>query len=291
MKKITVLVLALLLLVLTGCGGEPKQEPKKEAAPPAKAEKQTLNVYSWADYFDPEVLEAFEKENNCKVNYDVFANNEELLAKLQAGGSNYDVIMPSDYMVTAMIKLNLLDKLDPQKIPNITKLRKGLTKQSYDPTGEYSVVYTWGVTGIVYNKKYVKTPPTQWEDLWKPEYKGRVVLLNDNREVIGMALKKAGKSNNSTDPAEVKAAVDDLRKLMPNVLAFDSETIRQKFIAEEAWIGTMWSGDATFSRKDNPDLEYMIPQQGATVWADTLAIPKGTPRRPKSSSTTCTMKR
>jgi len=276
MKKLTkMLIMLLALSLLAGCGGE----EKNQAASAPVGEKQTLNLYSWADNFDPEVLEAFEKENNCKINYDVFANNEELLAKIQAGGANYDVIQPSDYMVATMLKLDLLEKLDVKNVPNAQKLLKELRSPSYDPQGAHSVVYTWGVTGIVYNKKYVKTAPTSWEELWNPAYKGRVILLNDNREVIGMALKKHGKSNNSKDESEIKSAVEDLHALMPNVLAFDTDTIKQKFIAEEAWIGTMWSGDASFSYKENKDLGFVIPGEGATIWADTFAIPKGSKQK------------
>jgi spermidine/putrescine transport system substrate-binding protein len=269
MKKILALCMLLLVLALAGCGSTPAKKTE------AVKEPEVLNLFSWADNFDPEVLAAFEKEYNCKINYDVFANNEELLAKMQAGGANYDVIQPSDYMVATMLKLNLLEKLDKSKLPNTKNLISSLQTTSYDPTGDYSVVYTWGVTGIVYNKKYVKEPPTSWKDLWNPDYKGRVILLNDNREVIGMALKKDGFSNNSTNKEEIAKAVADLKELMPNVLAFDTDTIKQKFIAEEAWIGTMWSGDASFTYKDNKDIGFVVPEEGATIWADNFAIPKG----------------
>lgn len=268
-KWLASLAMAALLAVSAGCGGS--SSSKSEGG----KEKQVLNIFSWADNFDPEVLKEFEKKNNCKINYDVFANNEELLAKIQAGGSQYDVIQPSDYMVSTMIKLNLLEKLNKDAMPNTKGIMKNLQAPTFDPKGEYSVVYTWGMTGIVYNKKYIKTAPTTWQDLWNPEYKGRVILLNDSREVLGMALKKHGKSNNSKDANEVKAAFEDLKALAPNVLAYDTDSIKQKFIAEEAWIGTMWSGDAYFTHKDNPDIGFVIPKEGTTVWADTLAIPKG----------------
>lgn len=265
------LALAACVTLLTGCGGSTSQQ----AAPQKDSEKQVLNLFSWADNFSPTVLSGFEKKYNCKINYDVFANNEELLAKIQAGGSQYDVIQPSDYMVSTMTKLQLLEKLDKSKLPNTTSLLPSLQKPEFDPEGQYSVVYTWGMTGIVYNKKYVKTPPTSWQDLWNPEYKGRVILLNDSREVFGMALKKHGYSNNSTDTAQLSAAYTDLKTLAPNVLAYDTDTIKQKFIAEEAWLGTMWSGDAYFSQKENPDLAFVIPKEGTVIWADTFAIPKG----------------
>ncbi len=272
MKKLFVFLIAVLTLALMGCGGD---APKKDAAAPAGGDKQVLNLFSWADNFDPEVIAEFEKQNNCKVNYDVFANNEELLAKIQAGGAQYDLIQPSDYMVATMLKLNLLEELDLDKIPNAKNIVSSLKAPVYDPTGKHSLVYTWGITGIVYNKNFIKETPTSWEDLWNPDYKGRVILLNDNREVIGMALKKNGYSNNSTDQAQVEKAFNDLKTLAPNVLAFDTDTIKQKFIAEEAWIGTMWSGDASYTYKDNKNIGFVIPKEGATIWADTFAIPKG----------------
>ena len=287
MKKILVLLFCFLVLLLTACGGpekkaekpaEPakKEEPAKPAEPAKNAEgKQVLNLFSWADNFDPEVLADFEKKFNCKINYDVFANNEELLAKIQAGGARYDVIQPSDYMITTMLKLNLLEELDMSKIPNTKNLIKDLQAPAYDPTGTHSVVYSWGITGIAYNKKYVKTPPTSWRDLWNPAYKGRVVLLNDVREVISFAMKMHGHSLNSVDKNHLAECMKDLKALAPNILAYDTDTIKQKFIAEEAWIGTMWSGDAYFSFKENKNIGFVVPKEGTGIWADCFAIPKG----------------
>ena len=275
MKKLLVFLVSVLTMALlaAGCGGD---ADKKDAA---AGEQQVLNLFSWADNFDPEVIAEFEKQYNCKVNYDVFANNEELLAKIQAGGAQYDLIQPSDYMVATMLKLDLLEKMNMDNIldniPNAKNLVSTLQAPVYDPTGDHSLVYTWGITGIAYNKNYVKDVPDSWEDLWNPEYAGRLILLNDSRETIGMALKKNGFSNNSTDPAEVEKAFQDLKALAPNVLAFDTDTIKQKFIAEEAWIGTMWTGDASYTLKDNPNIGFVVPKEGATIWADTFAIPKG----------------
>lgn len=264
------LLLLSLALVIVGCGGNTKQDKPKDSK-----NSKVLNIYSWPDIYSPELIAEFEKKYNCKVNYDVFANNEELLAKIQAGGAQYDLIQPSDYMVATMIKLGLLEELNKDKMPNV-KVRNTLFKKPpYDPDGKYSAVYTWGITGIVYNTKYVKSAPTSWADLWKPEYKGRTILLNDSREVIGVGLKKNGFSNSSKNPSEIKIAVDDVKKLAPNILAFDTDTVKQKFIAEEAWIGTIWSGDAIFANRDNKNLAFVIPKENATIWADNLAIPKG----------------
>lgn len=269
MKKFLFLtaLICLLTLVLTGCGGG-----EKKATPTGK--QQVLNIYSWADYYAPEVISAFEKENNCKITYDVFSNNEELLAKMQAGGAQFDIIQPSDYMVTTMLKLGMLDKLDVSKMPNLKNIDKALQKPAFDPTGEYAPVFTNGITGIVYNKKFIKTPPTKWDDLWKSEYKGHIILLNDCREVFSVALKKNGFSNNSINKEEIAKAYKDLQALNKNVLAYDTENIKQKFIAEEAWIGIMWSGDAAFTYRENKNIGFVVPEQGSLIWADTIAIPK-----------------
>ncbi|MFY0545867.1 ABC transporter substrate-binding protein [Brevibacillus sp. H7] len=238
-------------------------------------EEQVLNIYSWADNFDQEVIADFEKKYNVKVNYDVYSSNEEMLAKIQAGASAYDLIQPSDYMVATMIQLGLLEELGKENIPNLKNIVSTFQTPPFDPGNKHSIVYTWGVTGIAYNKKYVKEPIQSWQDLWNPKYKGRVILLNDPREVMGMSLIKNGYSNSTQNKAELEKAFADLKGLLPNVIAFDTDNIKQKMIAEEAWIGTVWSGDAAFIHAENPDVEYIVPKEGATIWADTLAIPKG----------------
>ncbi|AZS13197.1 spermidine/putrescine ABC transporter substrate-binding protein [Paenibacillus lutimineralis] len=254
------LLLAVMMVVglLSGCGSS----------------KETLNIYSWADNFDMDVIKDFEKQYNVKVKYDVFANNEDLLAKIKAGGTGYDLIQPSDYMVETMIKQNLLAPLDMNNIPNFENIADAYKNPTFDPGNKYSIVYMSGVTGIAYNTKYVKDEIDSWEDLWDPKYKGKVILLDDNREIIGMALKKAGHSNSSKDESEITAAVNDLKTLLPSVLAFDTDNIKQKMIQEEGWIGTVWSGDASFIAKDNPDIAFVIPKEGSTIFADNYAIPK-----------------
>lgn len=254
-------VIACFAFLTAGCGDEDK--------------KEVLNIYSWADYYDPEVLSEFEKKYNCRVNYDVYSNNEELLAKLQAGGAQFDIIQPSDYMVTTMIKLNMLEKLDPAALTSRPQLVKGLQAPEYDAEHVYSLPYVWGLTGIAYNKRYVKEPPTSWSDLWKPEYKGHVMLLNDCREVFSLALKRNGRSNNTDNQAEVEQAFHDLKQLNQNVLAYDTENNKQKMISEEVWIAQMWSGDASYSNTENPNIQFVIPKEGTVIWADNMCIPKG----------------
>jgi spermidine/putrescine transport system substrate-binding protein len=237
--------------------------------------KEKLHLYSWADNFDEQVLKDFEKQYNVSIKYDVFSNNEELLAKIKTSGANYDVIQPSDYMVATMAKLGLLEELNKANIPNIANVSKQFLNPPYDPGNKYSVIYTWGATGIAYNTKYVKDPINSWKNLWDPKYKGKVVLLDDSREVLGMGLKKLGYSNSTKDTKQVSAAMNDLKTLLPNVLAFDTDNIKQKFISEEAWIGTVWTGDAYLMAEDNKNIAFVIPKEGGTIWADNYAIPKG----------------
>ncbi|MDN9009274.1 ABC transporter substrate-binding protein [Brevibacillus laterosporus] len=251
------------VLALTGCSSNSGKE------------ERVLNIYSWADNFNMDVIKDFEQKFDAKVNYAIFSSNEDMLAKVQAGGAQFDLIQPSDYMVDTMIKLNLLEELDKSAIPNLQNLVSTFKTPPYDPDNKYSVVYTWGVTGIAYNKKYVTEPPTSWSDLWDPKYKGRVVVLNDSREALGMSLKKNGFSNSTISEKELDIANADLKKLLPNLLAFDTDTIKQKFIAEEAWIGTVWSGDAAFIYPENNNIGYVVPKEGGTIFADTFAIPKG----------------
>ena len=267
MKKSVTLTLAIILCALC-------LSTQSIALPKAEA-RQVLNLYSWVDNFDPKIISEFERRYKCRVNYDVFANNEELFAKLRAGGAQYDIIQPSDYMVARMIKLDMLERLNLDNMPNVKRLKLGFEKPPYDPNNEYSIVYMWGITGIAYNKKYVKEAPVSWADLWKDEYKGRVVLLDDSREVFGMALRKNGFSNSTKNQRELEIAFNDLKRLAPNVLAYDTDTIKQKFIAEEAWIGTVWSGDAILIMEENPNIGFALAKEHGVIWTDNFAIPKG----------------
>ena len=267
MKKLFTCLLLLAVFSILGCSSDEKNTVNDD--------RRVLNLYSWADHFDPVLVEEFEQQYNCRVNYDTFGNNEELFAKIQAGGAQYDLILPSDYMVATMLKLDMLEEFNLDNIPNAQNLTPDLRYPSYDPSGKHSLVYTWGITGIIYNTRYIKEQPQHWADLWNPQYEGRLVLMNDCREVMGMALKKNGHSNNSTNPQEVREAFWDLKQLSPLVLAYDTDTIKQKFIADEGWIGTIWSGDASFVHKENKDIAFVIPEEGTVIWADTFAIPKG----------------
>ena len=259
-RKIS-LLLALIIVslsILTACGEK----------------KPTLNVYNWGDYIDKDVLREFEEEFDVKVRYDDFATNEDLYVKVKQGGSSYDVIFPSDYMIERMIKEDLLVKLDKYNIPNMENIDGRFIDPDYDPNNEYSVPYMWGTVGIIYNKTMVD-PPSKWADLWDEKYKGEIIMLKSQRDTLAVALKKLGYSMNTRDMKELEEAKEELIKQKPLVYSYLGDEIKDAIVQENAGIGVVWSGDAVAMIRNNPNLEYVIPEEGTNLWFDAMVIPKG----------------
>ncbi|MCL2351520.1 MAG: spermidine/putrescine ABC transporter substrate-binding protein [Firmicutes bacterium] len=244
----------------SGCGG-------------AGAQK-TLNVFNWGEYIDESILADFTKETGIKINYTTFASNEDLYAKIKNGGVSYDVIVPSDYMLQRMIEENLLDKIDFNNVPNFSYIFDRFKNTSYDPTGEYSVPYMWGTLGILYNKKMTDGPVDSWSVLWDSKYAGSIFMYDSVKDAIAIAMFKLGLPVNSTDPADLAAAKNELIKQKPLVLAYVTDTVRDSMIGNEAALAVVYSGDAIYCMDNNPDLAYAVPKEGSNVWSDTLAIPK-----------------
>jgi spermidine/putrescine transport system substrate-binding protein len=234
----------------------------------------SINVYNWGDYIDMDVVREFEKEYGIKVKYDTFATNEDLYVKLKQGGSSYDVIFPSEYMIERMIREDLLVKLDKNNIPNLSKVDEKFLNLDYDPNNEYSVPYMWGTVGIIYNKTMVDEPLTSWADLWNEKYKGQIIMLNSQRDTLAVALKKLGYSMNTRDLNELEAAKLELIKQKPLVDAYLGDEVKDVIIGGDAAIAVVWSGDAVAMIRANPDLEYVIPSEGTNLWFDAMVIPK-----------------
>jgi spermidine/putrescine-binding protein len=254
-------------LLLTACGGQPQ------------AQSTELNLYAWSEYVPQALLDGFTEETGIKVNYDTYSSNEELLAKLQAGASGYDLIIPSDYTVTIMANQGLLEELDLSKIPNFTNISDEFKDRDFDPGNKYSVPYQWGTVGLVIDRDKVTQPVTKWADLWDPAFEGRVVLLDDEREVLGMVLQTLGYDKNSTNEAELEAAKQKLIELMPNVRLFDSDSPKTALLAGEVWLGHTWNGEAAIAHGENPSIDYICPEEGCGIWLDNFAIPKGAPHQ------------
>jgi len=260
MKKRIVLFLVIVMVigvVTTGCGES----------------KPTLNVYNWGDYIDPDVLDMFEEEYGVKVVYDTYATNEDLYVKLKQGGSSYDVIFPSDYMIERMIRENLLAEIDITNMDQIAKVDDTFMNLDYDPDNKFSVPYMWGTVGIIYNKTMVSRPLTKWADLWDEEFSGDIIMLNSQRDTIAVALKKLGYSLNTRNIAELEAARDELISQKSLVYAYLGDEVKDVIVGEEAAIAVVWSGDAVSMIRENPDLEYVMPEEGTNLWFDAMVVP------------------
>jgi spermidine/putrescine-binding protein len=239
-----------------------------------KAKPVTLHLFTWSDYTEETVVRQFEERFGVKVVTDTFGSNEELLAKLQGGAAGYDVIVPSDYMVSILVKQKLLAELDPAKIPNLAHVFKHLKGLYYDPKNTYSVPYLWGTTGIGYNADLVSPPPESWQVLWDARYKGKISLLNDEREVFGMALRAAGESLNAAEPAKLQAAKKRLMTQKALVKTYTSENYDQLLVSGEVALAHGWSGTIMRAAAERPSIKYVIPKEGGTIWQDNLCVLK-----------------
>lgn len=233
-------------------------------------------VYNWGEYLDPEVLTLFEQETGIDVVYEEFETNEILYPKISSGAIAYDVICPSDYMIQRMIENDLLAEINFDNIPNVKNIGKDYMEQSrqFDPENKYSVPYCWGNVGILYNKTMVDEPITSWSVLWDEKYKDNILMQDSVRDAFGVTLKYLGYSLNSTDLDELTEARDLLIKQKPLVQAYVIDQVRDKMIGNEAAIGVIYSGEAIYTQMENPDLEYVIPEEGSNIWIDSWVIPK-----------------
>jgi spermidine/putrescine-binding protein len=270
---VAIFFLGLLMLALAACA---PQEAEEQLA-------EELHIYNWSEYIDPEIYDDFEAEFGVKVIEDTFSSNEELLAKLQAGATGYDVIVPSDYMVAIMIEEGLLAELNKDNIPNLSNLDSRFTDPPFDPGMVYSVAYQWGTTGIGFNWDEFDEPPDSWAYLFDPDiasqYAGQMTMLNDSRESVGAALKYLGYSLNSTDEAQLNEARDLLIQQKQWVYAYDSEQYEDLISADETLLAHGWSGDFFMAAVEDERIWYAIPMEGAVIWVDNLCIPTTAPSK------------
>jgi spermidine/putrescine-binding protein len=246
----------------------------------AQALDKELNVYNWADYIDEALLTNYEKEYGVKITYDTYASNEDLLAKLQAGATGYDVIVPSDYMVAQMIELGLLAEIDLKDLPNAKNMDPRNMDAPYDPGNKHCVPYQWGTTGIAYNTDVFKEAPESWAVLFDPEQAkksaeaGGVNVLNDQRELLGAVLKYLGYSLNSKDEKQLQEAKEKLLAVKPFIKTFNSEDYEQSLlIPGEVVISHSWSGNAANAAAETDGKwAYTIPKEGGMKWQDNMCI-------------------
>lgn len=277
-RQIRCAALAVALVLFPGCTKLWKKSSSAETSD--SAQPRTLNLYIWAEYTSPTLLAAFEKKTGIKVVESNFASNEEMLAKLQAGVTGYDVIVPSDYMVAVMIKLGLLAPLEKERIPNLKNLDKKLLGKPYDPENRFSLPYSWSTTGIAVNRDLFKDPVTGWDTVFSDaKVAGRVSMLDDVREVMGAALKFQGQSLNSRDEKALADARDLLLKSKHRFKAFNSTPI-DLIASGEIMLAQMYSGEALIAARDSgKPIEFVIPKEGATIAIENLVVPTSSSRK------------
>lgn len=270
MKKLLALACMAVLgaVSLTGCG--------------SKNSNGEVIVYNWGEYVDPEVLKMFEKETGIKVVYDEFETNETMYPKVESGASRYDLVCPSDYMIDKMLQNGLLAELNFDNIPNAKKyIGADYYEQSkeFDPENKYSIPYCWGTVGILYNQTMVSEPITSWNVLWDSQYADNILMQDSVRDAFMVALKRNGNSMNTTDIAELEAAKDSLIEQKPLVQAYVIDQVRDKMISGEAAVGVIYSGEAIYTRRENPDLVYVVPEEGTNLWIDSWVMLKNAPNK------------
>lgn len=245
----------------------------------AFAAQNIVNIFAWAGEIPDGLIRQFERETGIKVNFSTYANNEVLFAKLRASANpGYDLILPSSYFVDRMRKLDMLLRLDTKKLSNYKNIDATFLHPAYDPTGEYSVPYLWGVTGIFVNQQYFKPESImRWSDLWSQRFDNKLMLLDDIRENFSIALLALGYPANDQNPQHIHEAYLKLKTLMPNVKVFSSDTVVSIMIDDDATVGTAWNGDTYKAYKENNNLQFIYPQEGFVIWVDNLCIPKTAP--------------
>ena len=272
MKKVICVVLSVLLAVsclagLSGCGS---------------SKKTTLYVYNWGQYISEgddgslDVIAAFEKAYpNIRVQYSTYDSNEIMYSKLANGGITVDVIIPSDYMIGRMVQEGMLEELNFDNIPNYQYIDDAFKNTSYDPENKYSVPYTWGTVGIIYNTKYVdEADVTGWELLWNEKYAGKILMFDNSRDAFGIAEYLLGYDVNTTDEAELQDCAAKLAEQKPVVQQYVMDQIFDAMENEEAWIAPYYAGDYLTMVEENPDLAFYRPTaQGYNMFIDAMCIP------------------
>jgi spermidine/putrescine transport system substrate-binding protein len=262
---------------VTGCGWRLGNVSTRATGPAVRRE---LFVYTWSNYTDQDLTDAFTAKTGIKVIVDTFDSNETMIAQLQAGkGANYSIIYPSDFTVSQMVTQKLVRELDHEQLIGISNLKERFQNSINDPGNRYSIPVSWGTTGLIYNSEKITDPPTDWNYLWdhKEKFAKRMTLLADMREVMGAVLRSLGYSYNSTNPQDIQKAYEKLFQLKPFIAAFNTETWRDQLLAGDLWIAMGYSADAANVAQQDAKFKYVIPQSGTSIWGDTMVIPQNAP--------------
>jgi spermidine/putrescine transport system substrate-binding protein len=241
--------------------------------------EKELHLYNWSDYIAHDTVPNFEKEFGVKVTYDTYESNEEMVAKLQAGASGYDIVVPSGYIVPVLVATDLIIPIHQKYVTNAANVSPIFRNLPSDPENKYTFPWQWGTTGIAYRTDKVKTPIDSWDVFHDKQFRKKLTMMDDGREVIGAELRHQGHSLNSTNPAELaqaKAACVDAKK---NLKAYISAPVKAQLISGDVWISQLWNGDTSQAKTEQPNLAYVIPKEGCTIWGDCMCVPKSAPNK------------
>lgn len=240
---------------------------------------EVINVYNWGQYISDgtdgyiDVNAEFTRRTGIKVNYSTYDSNEALYSKLKTGGASYDVIIPSDYMVGKLIEEGLVQKLDFANIPNYTNIDSEFKNRTFDPNNEYSVPYSWGCVGLIYNSKYVTEEVTSWDLLWNSKYSGKILMFDNSRDAFAIAQQLLGISINTTSTEDLDKASAKLSEQKPLVQSYVMDQVFSQMETEEAWIAPYYAGDFLTMKAENDNLQFCFPNEGFNLFIDSICIP------------------
>ncbi|MEK7390213.1 MAG: spermidine/putrescine ABC transporter substrate-binding protein [Elusimicrobiota bacterium] len=240
--------------------------------------QQVVNFFNWSNYIGKDTLPKFTQRTGIAVRYDLFADEDEMFTKIRAGARGYDLIVVGDYLIPRFKSLNLIDPIPPGSLSNIANLAPRFRSPVYDPD-EITVPYLWGTTGIGFNRKKLKTPPTSWWDLWDEKYKDRVSMLDNVRDCVAVAMQLLNIPQATRDPQDFRRIRELLIKQKPLVKQYSSSSYLNSLVAGEIDLAMTWSGDLFQTARENPDLDYVIPKEGTYMWVDCLAVMRGARHR------------
>ena len=266
-KKIMSMALAAVLAgsMLSGCGSSSDSASAGE-----------LNIFVWTEYVSQDAIDAFEKDTGIKVNVSTYSSNEDMISKVKSESEGtYDIIQPSDYAIEQLAGQGMLEELDKEKLTNLDNIGESYLDPSYDPGNVYSVPYQGGVAAIAVNTAKVDQEITGYADLFDPSLKGQLVVLDDYRAVIGMTERSMGLSMNETDPDTLSGVEEKLLTLKDNIALYDSDSPKSALISGDCSVGYVWSAEAALAMEENEDIQIVYPTEGAYVFMDNWAIPKG----------------
>ncbi len=286
-----VIFAVLMTLMLSGCGKPPDQTTsnqsppapsptsapvsQKDAKEPVTDPEKTLNIFCWSEYVPEEIIETFSKESGIKVSVENYSSNEEMLAKLLAGGGSYDLIQPSEYVVEGLIKENLLAPIDHGAIPNMKNIAPEFRNMSFDPGNKFSIPYMAGTVGIVVNTELVEDEIESFNDVFQEKFKKNIVVLDDAREIVSWGFETLGIPINEVSEENLNKVRPVLEKWLPLVKVFDSDSPKTSLLNGDVALGVVWGGEGAILLNENKKFKWVMPAEGAHLFVDNLAIPKG----------------